>query len=82
MMKLLDKLFRVALLVILVAGLALATWHISWLHSQPEARYEMQLSTPFVVVFDRQERVIYSGSAGFNDGKPIDWRTSPLPNKP
>jgi hypothetical protein len=76
-MKNFDNLFRVALLVILVAGLILATWHISWVHSHAAARYE--ISSPdyiHVFVLDRQERVIYSGAPG------RDWQTTPLPKEP
>ncbi|HBB95590.1 MAG TPA: hypothetical protein DC054_09375 [Blastocatellia bacterium] len=81
MMKLFDNLFRVALLVILVAGLVLATWHISWLHNQPESRYEIRAGEGPIVILDRQARVVYAVAGIFGD-QPVVWRTSPLPNKP
>lgn len=76
-MKNLDRLFRPALLLMLVAGLIVATWHISWLHKQPGARYEMQTSDWLHVrVLDQQERVVYSAAGS---DAPLVWEASPLP---
>jgi hypothetical protein len=82
---LLDYLFRAVLLVVLVAGLILAIWHISWLHNQAGTRYEMQITSGVnhpsaVVILYRQERVIYASDQPLGFGKePIVWHTSPLP---
>ncbi len=85
-MKSFDQLFRPSLLLILVAGLIVATWHISWLHKQAGIRYEMQITGGIdhptaVVILDRQERVIYA-SRGFLGDEPIVWHTSTLPKEP
>lgn len=84
-MKNLEHLFRAALLLVLVAGLIVAAWHISWLHNQAGARYEMQITggvdhPSTVVILDRQERVIYASRELLGLGsQPIVWHTSPLP---
>jgi hypothetical protein len=75
--------FRAALLVILLAGVIIATWHVAWLHKHTGDRYEMQLTGGIdhptaVVILDRQDRVIYA-SRGFLGDEPIVWHTSPLP---
>lgn len=77
-MKNLENIFRAAVLLVLVAGLIVAAWHISWLHNQAESRYEMQVANGAVVIFDRQQAVVYSGPPA-TGGAPIAWLTSPLP---
>ena len=79
-MKNFDHLFRTALLGVLVAGLIVAAWHLSWLHNQAGSRYEMQITDHAqVVVFDRQQRVIYAAYGVLGDEAPAVWKTSPLP---
>lgn len=74
-----DQLFRAALLILLIAGLSLTAWHISWLHKQPRSRYEMQSGDyGRIYILDRQERVVYAGRGGLAE-EPIAWHTSPLP---
>lgn len=80
-MKNFENIFRAALLVILLAALIIAAWHVSWLHKQDQ-RYEMQITNNAqVVIFDRQERVVYAayGVLGQLDGKPAVWHKSALP---
>lgn len=76
-MKNFDHLFRPALLLVLVAGLIVAIWHLSWLHKQNQ--YEMQVSDRTILILDRQQRVVYANSVGFDRSQPIAWRTLPLP---
>ena len=79
-MKGFDKFFRLALLVILLCGVGVAGWHISWLHKQRafEARYEIYSSDRAVYVLDRHARVVYSGPSLFGKQQ-IEWTASPLP---
>jgi len=80
-MKSFDHVVRSALLLLLVVGLILAAWHISWLHGHD--RYQLQVTDRNdVFVIDRQQGIVYAGSGFFDDTKPVQWHTSPLPNKP
>ena len=64
-----------------LAGLVLATWHISWLHKQN--RYEMQVTDHGVVfILDHQQKVIHASFGLLNDDKPDIWHTSALPKEP
>ena len=73
-----DHLFRASLLLILIVGLGLAAWHISWLHKQN--RYEVEVSERGAVfIIDHQRHVIHAGAGLFSDDKPVVWHTSPLP---
>lgn len=70
--------FRAALLGVLVAGLSVATWHISWLHSHD--RYQMQIQDRFGLVFilDQQEGTVYFARQGeIVDGWTDVWRKAP-----
>ena len=73
----LNVIFRAALILILVFGLIVAIWHVSWLHKQ--GRYDVQMAERRVVILDREKRVVYIGSP-YDD--PVIWHTSPLPNAP
>ncbi len=82
MTKMFDIFFRVALLLVLAAGLIVAAWHISWLHSRAEeSRYEIRASGPIVLILDKQERVVYAASGILGD-QPVAWHKSPLPKEP
>jgi len=78
-MKSFENIFRAVLLAVLVAGLIVAIWHISWLHNQAGTRYEMHISDhPFsAYILDRQERVIYYSET--SNGQPLVWKPIPLP---
>jgi hypothetical protein len=80
-LKTFDSLFRPALLVLIFAGLIVATWHVAWLHKHTGDRYELQVSERAIHVLDRQERVVYSTSAFFNK-EASTWTASPLPKQP
>lgn len=57
-MKNFDNILRCALLIVLAAGLIVATWHLSWLHKE-DPRYEMITPTGIVRVLDRQQGTFY-----------------------
>jgi hypothetical protein len=71
--------FRAALLLILLAGLIVALWHISSVRNQN--RYQMQLSaTPggVVYVLDQKEGVLYFARQNeIVDGWTNIWRKAP-----
>lgn len=80
-MKNFDRLFRFALLLVLVAGLVITSWHLSWLHKQsPGYRYEALaagVGGRNLFVLDRQQGVVYGGDA--DSDRSITWHVSPLP---
>ena len=83
-MKNLDHLFRIALLSLLVVGLIVATWHLTWLHKQtPEYRYEALAAgagARAILVLDRQQGIVYSGEVEGGE-RSIVWHVSPLPKQ-
>lgn len=77
MMKHFDNLFRPVLLLLLVIGLIVAAWHISWLHNHH--RYEMQ-TAQFGVVFilDKETGTVYFARQGqIVEGWTDVWRKAP-----
>ena len=66
-MKHFDHLFRIALLSLLLVGLVVVTWHLSWSHKQaaaPDYRYEalaVGAGGRAILVLDRQQGVVYAG---------------------
>ena len=78
-MKTFDHLLRAGFLMVFIAGLIIATWHLSWVHNQ-ESRYEMKVTDHSAVfVFDRQQRIVYSAIGFYDEAKPVAWRSSALP---
>jgi hypothetical protein len=61
-MKDFDKFFRPALLVILISGLFVAIWHISWLHRQDY--YQMQVMDRGVFVVNQKTGRVYYARTG------------------
>lgn len=80
-MKNFDHLFRIALLLVLAAGLIVIAWHLSWIHKQaPDYRYEALADRPGIFVLDRQQGVVYVGQS-LGGEKSIAWHVSPLPKQ-
>lgn len=76
-----PHLFRLALLAVLIAGLILAAWHVSWLHIH--SRYEMQ-TAQFGVVFilDKETGTVYFARQGqITDGWTDAWQKPALPTE-
>jgi hypothetical protein len=70
--------FRAALLVILLAGLIVAAWHVSWLHKHN--RYQMELTDRPGVVFvlDQHQGTLYfAREHEILNGWTDVWRAAP-----
>lgn len=70
-------LFRLALLTVMIAGLILAAWHISWLHNHH--RYEMQTAQyGLVFILDKETGSVYFARQGqITEGWTDVWRKAP-----
>ena len=80
-MNTLNAILRPAFLLLFLVSIAVAVWHLSWLHGRD--RYHLQVTDRNeVFVIDRQQGIVYAGIGFFDDTKPTQWHKSQLPNTP